>query len=206
MIHKLLTNAVVGLFVLICVNAQAQTLKVGYTRIDYILSQTPEAKVITAQLTTQKDQAVSELGRMQKELQDKYAAYQKNAAQLSEVIRKDRETELQSLQTRIQEFNAKADESLQNKYKQLITPVLTKVQGMIDQVAKENGYTYVINAGSGNSTDVLFASEENNITNLVLKKLGITPGQNIEKPATKSPATSAKTPVGPAKTTVPKKK
>lgn len=203
MLQKIFVSAVAGLFVLICVTAQAQTLKIGYTRIDYILSQLPEAKVITNQLTTQKDQAVTELGRMQKELQGKYAVYQKSGAQMTDVIRKDRETELQNLQTRIQEFNAKSDESLQNRYKQLITPVLTKVQGTIDQVAKENGFTYVINAGSGNATDVLFASEENNITDLVLKKMGITPGQTAEKPAAKALAKPA---TAPAKTTAPKKK
>jgi len=163
-------------------------LKLGYTNIDYVLAQTPEAKDIQNQLTIQRTQSENELKRMQKELEDKYSAYEKGAAQMSDVIRKDRETELQGLQQRIQEFGRTAEQSLQNKYQQLVNPVVQKIQKAIDAVAKDNGYTYVFNLDAGANTIpiLLVAPEENNITELVLRKMGIDPAKAAAaaKPAT----------------------
>ena len=159
--------------------AAAGPLKLGYTNIDFVLSQTPEAKDIQNQLTIQRTQSENELKRMQKELEDKYAAYEKGAAQMSDVIKKDRETELQGLQGRIQEFGRTAEQSLQGKYQQLVNPVVQKIQKAIDAVAKENGFQYVFNLDAGANTIpiLLVAPEENNITELVLKKMGIDPAK-----------------------------
>ncbi|MFD2932653.1 OmpH family outer membrane protein [Spirosoma flavum] len=167
--------------------ATAGPLKLGYTNIDYVLSQTPEAKDIQNQLTIQRTQSENEMKRMNKELEDKYEAYQKGAAQMSDVIKKDRETELQGLQARIQEFGRTAEQSLQTKYQQLVNPVVQKIQKAIDAVAKEAGYQYVFNLDAGANTIpiLLVAPEENNLTELVLKKLGIDPSKaTAAKPAT----------------------
>ncbi len=188
----------------------AGPLKLGYTNIDYVLSKTPEAKDIQNQLTIQRTQSENELKRMTKELEDKYAAYQKGEAQMSEVIRKDRETELQGLQGRIQEFGRTAETSLQTKYQQLVNPVVQKIQKAIDAVAKENGYTYVFNLDAGSNTIpiLLVAPEQDNITDTVLRKMGIDPTKVDTAPAAAKPATTpANRPAttGSSSTTTPRK-
>ncbi|WP_240625396.1 OmpH family outer membrane protein [Spirosoma pollinicola] len=183
--------ALAGVLSLVCLAVEAQTMKIGHTRIDYILSLTPENKVITDLLTNQQKQTQTEINRLQQELQDKYALYQKGVAQMTDIIRKDRETELQGLQSRIQEFSRTSDEAIQNKYKQLIWPTVAKIQQAIDTVAKQNGYTHILS--TGNTGAILYAPEETNITELVLKYLDITPGQNVGQPAkAPSPSTPAK--------------
>ena len=171
--------------------APAGPLKLGYTNIDYVLSKTPEAKDIQNQLTIQRTQADNELKRMSKELEDKYEAYQKGAAQMSDVIRKDRETELQGLQSRVQEFSRTAETSLQTKYQQLVNPVVQKIQKAIDAVAKENAYTYVFNLDAGANTIpiLLVAPEQDNITDLVLRKMGIDPTK-VDTATTAKPGTT----------------
>jgi outer membrane protein len=183
--------ALAGLLSVACFDTNAQTVKIGYTRVDYILSQTPENQFITTLLTKQQTQTQNELKRMQQEFRDKYALYQKGAAQMTDIIRKDRETELQGLQTRMQEFSRSSDEAIQSKYKQLVEPTITKIQQAIDSVAKQNGYTHILN--TGNTSDILYVAPENNITDLVLKQLDITPGQTAGKSAaTPAPSTPAK--------------
>lgn len=191
-------NLYIGILLLSCLTLQAQSVRVGFTRIDYIISQMPESKQVENQLTSQQTQAENELKRLQKEFDDKYTIYQEAGNKLTETVRKDRETELQNLQTRIQEFSRSAQESLQQKYKQLMSPILTKVQQAIDTVAKQNGYHFILNVGSNGSSAILYASEENNITDLVIKRLGIIPVQAPEK--------SIKTPSAPKNTASPKKK
>lgn len=179
----------------------AGPLKLGYTNIDYILSQTPESKEIQNQLTIQRTQSENEMKRLMKEFEDKLASYEKGAAQMSDVIRADREKELQGLQSRIQEFQRNAESQLQAKYQQLVNPVVQKIQTNIDAVAKENGFTYVFNldAGAGTTPILLFAPKEGDVTELVLKKMGVTPqpqqsasATTGSAPATNKPATTPK--------------
>lgn len=190
-----------SVLLLTCLTLQAQSERLGFARIDYIVSQMPESKQVESQLSVQQTQAETELKRLQKEFDEKYASYQKTGAQLSETVRKDRETELQNLQTRVQEFSRSAQESLQKKYTQLMSPVLSKVQQAIDSVAKQNGYRFILNAPSKGSSDILYASEENNITGLVIKRLGIIP-----VPSVQAPAASTTSPLTPKSTVSPKKK
>jgi len=157
--------------------ANAQTTKIGYTNVDYILNNIPEAKDIENKLKTEKAQ-------YDKLLQDKIAVfqpklddYQKNGQTMSPVIRADREKELQNAQAAIQEFSQNSETALQQKQQQLLAPVLEKIDKTVKEVAKENGYTYVFNtdAGPGTTPILLVAPDADNISDLVFKKLGVTP-------------------------------
>ncbi|GAA4447755.1 hypothetical protein GCM10023189_04550 [Nibrella saemangeumensis] len=183
----------------------AGPLKLGYTNIDYILSQTPESKEIQNQLTIQRTQSENEMKRLMKEFEDKLATYEKGAAQMSDVIRADREKELQGLQTRIQEFQRSAESQLQTKYQQLVNPVVQKIQTNIDAVAKENGFTYIFNldAGAGTTPILLFAPKEGDVTELVLKKMGVNPQQQNASATTGSAPATNRPAATPAKPTTP---
>ena len=172
---KLMTSLfAVLLFAGISVNAQT---KVGYTNIDYILTNLPDAKTIQSALTTEKAQYDKLYQDKVADFQKNLEEYQKNAATMSAVIRADKEKYLQNKQGEIQEFQQNSEVALQQKQQELLAPVLDKIQKAIDDVAKENGYTYVFNsdAGPGTTPIVLVAPEQDNISTLVFKKLGVEP-------------------------------
>jgi outer membrane protein len=187
--------------------------KIGYTNVDYIIGKLPESKVMQNQLEVTKAQLDKALGETYKEAQEKYEAYQKNGANMTDVIRADKEKELQNLQTRITEMQNNAQTSLQTKQQQLLEPILTKVNNAIQEVGKESGFLYILNmdAGAGTTPIILFAaSEENNATNLILRKLGVDPDKiEAAAPAAAKPSTAAPV-TAPATTTpaaaTPKKK
>ena len=55
-------------------------------------------------------------------------------------------------------------------------PVYTKVGKAIEEVAKENGYSFILSPQIPAGGDILLYSDDKyNISTLVLKKLGITP-------------------------------
>jgi outer membrane protein len=92
------------------------------------------------------------------------------------------------LQASIKEFEEKAQEDLQRKQLSLVDPVLTKIQKAIDAVAEEHGYTYIFSSSGGSQGIILYSKNKNeNISDLVLKKLGVTP------PAAPNPATGSNT-------------
>jgi outer membrane protein len=187
--------------------------KIGYTNVDYIIGRLPESKVMQNQLEVTKAQLEKAIAETVKEAQEKYESYQKNGANMTDVIRADKEKELQNLQGRIQEMQQNAQTSLQNKQQQLLEPILTKVNNAIQEVGKENSFLYILNmdAGLGTTPVILFAaSEENNATNLIFKKLGVDPEKldAAAAPAANAPAANAPAtkPATTAPATTPKKK
>lgn len=184
---------VTALALLGSLSINAQTFKLGYTNIEYILQNLPDSKDIQTKLTTEKAQYdklyQEKLTDAQKLLED----YQKNAASMSAVIKADKEKTLQNKQNELQELQQNAEAAISKKQQELIAPVMEKIQNAIDAVAKEAGYTYVLNsdAGYGTTPVILVAPESDNITNLVFKKLGVTPPAE-EKPAATPSATTPK--------------
>ena len=177
-------------------SAQAQApLKIGYTDVQYVLAQMPESKQIESELKTYNTQLEAQLKSKYEEYQAKGEAYQKGSATMTDVVKKDKEKELQALQQSIQEFQQSAQQSLQQKQQVLLKPALDKLQKNIDLVSQENGYTYVFNSDSGGSPLLLHAPKEGDISDLVLKKMGITPG--AAAPIKSGPTTPAAPVSGP---------
>lgn len=199
--------AMMMVFAVACTPLLAQTattaatpVKIGYTNVDFIVSKLPESKKIENELSITKAQLDKALQDKYKEFQEKLDNYNKNGASMADVLRTDKEKELQNLQNSIQELQRNSEASLQTKYQQLIEPVLTKINTAIQDVGKANGYTYILNSDAGqNTTPILLyvGSEDNNVTDMVLKQMGVDP-KATETPA---PATTPK----PAGTTPPKK-
>lgn len=93
-----------------------------------------------------------------------------------DAIKADKERELAGLQEGIQKFQQDAQTSLQNKQTALMDPIFKKVGKAIEDVAKENGYAFIIAPQVMGGGDILLYSDEKyNVSNLVLKKLGVTP-------------------------------
>jgi outer membrane protein len=187
--------ALFAFFGLAMSNVNAQQ-KIGYISLDYILAQMPEAKQVETELTATKTQYDNMYQAKVKDFQAKLADYEKNGATMDAVIKADKEKELQGLQGQIEEFRQTSSTSLQKKQAQLLQPLLKKVEDNMHAAAKENGYAFVFNydAGQGTTPIVLHAPDDANISDLILKRMGVTP-----KPLAPAPATPATTSPAPKK-------
>ena len=72
-------------------------------------------------------------------------------------------------------FQKDADESIKKKQAELLQPAYDKIQNAIDSVADENGYTHVFTSDVGSYPVLLYVRDQDNLTDLVLLKLGIQP-------------------------------
>lgn len=156
------------------VSAQ-DALKIGWTQAEYILSLMPESKQIEAELKAYEKQLQNQLQAKYKNYEALVGDYQQNAASYDELIRADKEQEIAALQQSIQKFSQDAETSLMNKRNTLLNPIFEKIGKAIEQIAEENGYTHIFSGGSPGLDILLYAREEDNVSNLVLTKLGITP-------------------------------
>ena len=168
------------LLMVCAISTQAQTTataqKIGYADWEYIFSQMPEYKQIDNDLKAHGAQLENQLKAKYQEYETKLKTYQGMPATTPEAIRADKERELQGLQESIQKFQQDAQTSLQKKQSDLMEPVFSKVGKAIEEVAKIEGYSFIINPQLIGGGDVLLYNDEKyNISTLVLKKLGITP-------------------------------
>lgn len=186
--------------------APSGPLKIGYTSVEYVLSQMPESRQIETDLKAYSTQLENQLKSKYAEYQTKAEAYQKGAATMTDVVKADKEKELTSMQQSIQEFQRSADQNLQQKQQTLLKPALDKLQKTIDAVSVENGYTYVLNS-DGASPVLLHGPKEGDISDLILKKMGVTPGTASAAPKAAAPSTPASAPAAtPSKTKTKSKK
>ena len=150
--------------------------KIGHADWEYIFSQLPEFKSIETELKSYETQLQNQAKSKVQELNSKYKAYQELPENTPEAIRKDKESELSYLQENIQRFEQDAQNSIQKKQNDLVAPVFARVGKAIEEVAKENGFTYILNPRMlGGGDLILFTDEQYNISDLVLKKLSVGP-------------------------------
>lgn len=157
-----------ALFVAFSVQSMAQS-KIGHINFDELVAQMPGQDSINKALENYVSVLESQSKSMQTELESKYADYQSSQATMSETIRQIKEKEIMDLQQRIEAFNQQAQYDIQNKQFELSQPLLNKAQKAIEAVAKENGFTYIINS----NVQILLYANGTDIAPLVKAKLGL---------------------------------
>ena len=156
-------------FVMINMGA-IQAQKYGYVSSEALLLQLPEVKQADANLQAMMTQFQKKGKSMVEALQAKEdeAIQKKERGELSPAQEQALLKELQQEGTEIQKFEKEAAEKMQQKRIELLGPVQEKIQNAINDVAKENGYTMILEAGV-----LLFAEESADVSALVKAKLGI---------------------------------
>ena len=196
-------KTLVAAFLLISFASFAQTndqaVKIGYANVEEILSKMPERTAMQKELETYGQKLQEQFASKENEYNTKLQAYQKGATTMDKVVREDKERELVNLEQSIQKFQYDAQMSLREKEQSLIQPVLVKIENAIKEVAKENGYLYILSEQA-----ILEGPDSGNINNLVFKKLGVDPAkqpaaaqqsQPQQQPAAKPAQSKSTTPV-----------
>ena len=184
--RKVVLLVVFGLGAII---SQAQT-KIGYADVDYIFEQMPESKQVESELKATQTQLKNQIDTKYAEFQKKLQDYQANLNTMLDAVRANTERELQQLQQNLEKLQQDAETSIRNKQVTLMQPVYDKVGKAIEAVSKENGYNLILSGQVGGIDVVLYADDQANVSDIVLKKLGVTPRPVTTAPATTTPATT----------------
>jgi len=160
------------LAIVLSVTSFAQKVqKFGHINSNELLMMMPENQQAQKALQQHSKELEDQSAAMQAELEQKYNDYLAKKDSLSPLIQKTKETELQDLNQRIQAFQQTAQKDLQAKQQELLKPIIEKARNAIRDVAKENGYTYVFDTGTG--ALVYWPEDSDDLLPLVKKKLGI---------------------------------
>lgn len=179
---KLLKGALIAACVLLTGGfAKAQT-KIGYINFQNLVTADPQFKNIQTQVDQYQQQFIETMKGMQTELQTKGNDYETKKGTMTDAQRTKTEAELQDLNKRIQDLNQQASQQVQQKYSELTKPLVDKWKAAISQVAKEKGYTYVVDSSQ---TELLVAPETDDLMAAVKAKVGVSPAAPAKAPVKK---------------------
>ena len=167
---RLIGIAALSLFM--ALPGQSQSFKFGHINSDELIQALPEFDSATKKLEKFRQELVNQIELMTVELNNKNDAYTKESKNLTDIVKQTKEQELIDLNRRIQDFQQKASEDLQNKQVELFQPIYQKVDKAIKDVGKENGFLYVFDIAKGS---LLYFDEtkSTNIMPLAKTKLGL---------------------------------
>lgn len=152
-------------------NVFAQNYKFGHINANELFALMPERDSAQQILQNFGKELESQLEIMRVELNNKYNDYLNEQENLTNLIKQTKEQELNDLNQRIQGFETTAQQELQRKEAELFQPIYEKANNAIQEVAKENGFTYIFDLAT--RTVLYFSEDSENILPLVKKKLGI---------------------------------
>jgi len=163
---------VLTVIVTISMSLSAQkSIKLGHIDSQELLSQMPESDSAKTELEKETKSIQDQLELMQVEFNNKYNDYVTKMDSLSKFIRQSKEEELQIMQQRIQVFEQNAQQNLQQTQADLFQPIIDKAQKAIEEVGREQGFTYIFDSSIGS---IVYKSDDaEDIMELVKAKLGI---------------------------------
>lgn len=161
------------------ISASAQ--KFAYVDTDYILKNMPEYQAAKKQLDNISIRWQAEIDAKIAELQKKRAQYDAEKVLLTDDMRIQREEELSKSQNDILElqrkrFGPKGD--LIQKQAELIKPIQDKVHQTVQTIAENKNYGMIFDKAG--STTVLYGNDRFDISDQILKEMGIEPGANVD--------------------------
>ncbi|MBS1519996.1 MAG: OmpH family outer membrane protein [Bacteroidetes bacterium] len=167
---KLLKVALIAVCIVFAGNLAKAQSKIGYVAVDAIVDQMPETKVAIKTITDYNKQFIDELTKMNNAFQAAGQAYQAQRNTMTDAIRTSKESELNDMQKRMSDYQNTAQQQVQAKQAELGKPIIEKVRAAVAQVAKEKGYTYVINSSQ---TDLVVSPPGDDLAAEVKAKLGL---------------------------------
>jgi outer membrane protein len=168
---NLLRITVISILLLASPAVNAQSSKFGYLSTSQLLQIMPEGSAADNQLRLEIQNLEKELETLNAEYRNKVQKYLEEQETLSNSVRQLRERELTELQNRIQEFQAGAQEDLQQKRAELLQPIFAKIESVIAEVARERGYTFVFDLDI--NSILYFSDETEDILPFIKEKLNL---------------------------------
>ena len=147
---------------------QAQT-KMGYISLNELITDMPEYKKADTSMVDFQNALNQNFDDMKKEFNEKDSLLSsKDTVKYTRAQIEIKRKQLGELYLRLQGYQQNAGQQYQQKQQELMAPIQKKAQETVQQVAKENGFTYVFLKDA-----LLVSPPAEDLLPLVKKKLGL---------------------------------
>ncbi|MEO9209834.1 MAG: OmpH family outer membrane protein [Ginsengibacter sp.] len=153
-----------GIFGFSTVNAQ----KIGYISPDEIIQLMPEAHTVQTDLDAFQKALYQNLDDKKAAFNESVQKFYKDSATMVPSVKEVKRTDLQKQLQDLSGQEQQIQQQFEMKRQELSLPIQKKLQTAIEEVAKENGYTYIMHREA-----LIVVPSANDIGSLVKKKLNL---------------------------------
>ena len=157
----------------------ANAQRMAYVDTQYILDNVPEYQTAQTQLNEMSEQWQKEIETKFSQVEKKRRDYEAEKILLPAEMKKQRENEIAAMESSAKELQKKrfgVGGDLFMKREELIKPIQDRIFNAIQHVASERNYSFVFD--KANQSNLLFADPKFDISDQVLRKMGITIDRN----------------------------
>lgn len=155
---------------LIMATAASAQQKIGHLNSVDIIQALPEYKQMSDAVEKKKQEYAVMMQNMYGEYDKKSKDLQANAATMTQLMQNTKMQELQDLEKRMNDFQGKAQQDLQEYAQKLAQPLQDKYLKGVKAVAKEQGYDYVFDVAANGLVN--FPETGTDLTQAVKTKIG----------------------------------
>ncbi len=145
--------------------AEGETMKIGTVDMQKALQSVDAGKKAMAQLEKDVTAKKKELQNEESAIRKAVEEFKKQSLVMNEEARGKKQAELQERAMKFEESKMRSQMELQQKEQEFTKPILTKLRAIIGDLAKQKGYTMVLDK---NDNIVHFSQDKDDLTNDVI--------------------------------------
>jgi Skp family chaperone for outer membrane proteins len=195
---KIILAAAIGLTAAFTAAAQ----KVAWIDMQAALLTTNDGQAAQTELKKKFEPREQQFQKRQTELQAKQQQYQKTSNTMSEAAKAAAEREMDALSRGLDRDNQDAQQDFQDEENRVLTPLLQKMQGVINKYAADNQISIVVDA-SRQQNNLIYADPASDITKAIVLLYNQAPAASAPAPAATKPAAATPPAAAPARPATP---
>jgi len=152
--------------------------KIGYISTEELIGSMPEAEKANSELQEYQTALQQQGQSYYTELNELDSLFARDSAKMNKATKDLKRNDMIALYQKVQGWQQTMQQKIGEKQQELLGPIQRKAIDNIKLVAKENGYAYILEAGT-----LLVSPPADDILPLVKKKMGIKETPPATKPA-----------------------
>lgn len=144
----------------------AAEAKFGYIDMQKAIQDTAAGKKAKKDLEDEFNKKKKELEKKEADIKKMHEDFEKRSMAMNEDARMKKQQEIRGEMGKYQETAAKAQMEIQKRERDLTQPIVTKLRGIIDDIAKKEDFTMIFEKAENS---VMWAKKETDLTERVVK-------------------------------------
>lgn len=179
------TNSLVKFILLLAVTVSAQisfSQKFAYVDSKYILAHMPEYMAAQKQINELSAEWQAQVEQKYTSIEQLEKSFQAERILLTEEMKKKREADITERREEAKQYQKSkfgVDGDLFKKREELIAPIQEQIFQGIEDIASQSQYMVVFD--KANHSNLLYTNPKHDISDKVLKKMGLKPGEVLDK-------------------------
>jgi outer membrane protein len=147
-------------------------MKIAYVHSERLIAEAPGSKEASATIQAEGNKYRADLNLLEDSIQNMLNDYRTRQALLSPDAKKKQEDAIRAKETSLQQRQQQYEQAIAKRQQDLIKPIMDRINGVLEEVRKEGGYSIILNSQTG---AIIAADTTLDLTNEILRRLKAAP-------------------------------